>query len=356
MKTVHPVRFDVDTLEGVLASLQAQGKTYSSVVVLADDGIPADVRQVFIGDRAKPENVLVLRGGESVKGISSVERIWQFLLQTQADRKALVVNLGGGALCDAGGFAASTFKRGVDFVHVPSTVLSMVDASVGGKTGINVGGIKNTVGTFTMPQAVFIHTPLLASLPLREMLSGYAEMIKHGLIANTQHLENVLREFAPAQIPSASIISESIYIKSAIVSRDPLEKGERKLLNFGHTVGHGLESYLAGVQGSELLHGEAVAAGMLAEMYISSKLAGFSLPETQRFGKLLEPLTCQVKLREEMIPAILEKIRNDKKNETSEIGITLLNENGRGVWGKTVSQTLIEESLQFLLKELPTKH
>jgi 3-dehydroquinate synthase len=346
--SIHPIYFDVANLADVLKRLAVHGKTYSSVFILADKGIPQHARRLFLGETDE-KNILVLPGGEPVKTIQTVESIWQFLLDAKADRKALVVNLGGGAVCDAGGFAASTFKRGIDFVHVPSTLLSMVDASVGGKTGINMGGIKNTVGTFTMPTAVFIYPNLLDSLPPREMLSGYAEMIKHGLVANATHLESVLNDFSTTEIPSDTCIRDSIHIKSAIVGRDPLEEGERKLLNFGHTIGHGLESHLAETEGSEILHGEAVAAGILVEMYISSKLSGFSIPTVERFREKLVPLTQHVNISPDMIPAILEKISNDKKNEDQEIGITLLNEHGAGVWGKTVSKELIEEALLYFI-------
>lgn len=351
MKSTHPILSDVNDLPGVLQALGQIGKTYSSVFALVDDGIPEHARSQFLSN-VSDERILVLKGGETVKTIPSIEKVWDFLLQSRADRNALLVNLGGGALCDAGGFAASTFKRGIDFVHVPSTLLSMVDASVGGKTGINLGGIKNIVGTFTMPQAVFINDSLLGSLPQRELMSGYAEMIKHGLIANTHHLENVLVDFSELKIPTINLIKESIQIKSAIVGRDPFEQGERKLLNFGHTIGHGLESSLAEIPGAEILHGEAVATGMLAEMFISSKLLGFPKEELQRFRELLKPLTSHVKIYVGMIPDIIQKIRNDKKNESAEVGVTLLNEDGRGEWGRTVSLEMVEASLFYIINHL----
>lgn len=350
MKEIHPVEFGIHRLDGVLHTLRSYGYSYSDVFVLADDGIPEAARIDFLGDWPH-EKVLVLRGGETVKNIHSVEKIWEFLLAVKADRNALIVNLGGGALCDAGGFAASTFKRGIDFVHMPSTLLSMVDASVGGKTAINVGGIKNTVGTFTMPQCVFIHPPLLASLPAREMLSGYAELIKHGIVGNKMHLDNVLREFESGGTPSVETIRDSIHIKLAVVGRDPYEKGERKLLNFGHTIGHGLESHFTGTE-NEILHGEAVAAGIVAEMYLSNKLLNYPDAYTQRFHEVLKPLTSQVKVHESMIAQIIQKIQNDKKNEGEEIGIVLLNENGHAEHGKTVSLQMIDEALRFLCERL----
>lgn len=349
--SIHPIYFEVENVSELLAVLARQGKSYSSVFVLADSGIPETVRSLFVGDIAH-NHVLVLQGGESVKTLPSIEKIWNFLLGVKADRNSLLINLGGGALCDAGGFAASTFKRGIDFVHVPSTLLSMVDASVGGKTGINVGSVKNTVGTFTMPTAVFIRRQLLDSLSKRQLLSGYAEMIKHGLISDVNHLDNVLSQFSEGNIPSIELIQESIEIKSSIVGRDPLEKGERKLLNFGHTIGHGIESFLNEKDENAVLHGEAIAAGMLAEMYISGEMCNYPEGEIIRFKEWLKPLTKHIRLNEEMIPGILSKIANDKKNEGDEIGITLLQVNGKGVWGKTVSNQLIEKSLEYLINLL----
>lgn len=345
---LHPVYFDVSGLPGLSARLAHAGKTYSAVYVLADGGIPEAVRCSFL-DGLPPAHVHTVPGGETAKTFASVQGIWEFLLHVRADRHALLVNLGGGAVCDAGGFAASTFKRGIDFVHVPSTLLSMTDASVGGKTGINTGGTKNSVGTFAMPAAVFIHVPLLHTLAPREMLSGYAEMLKHGLVANASHLHQVLHKFTRGGVPPENMIRDSVEIKSAIVGRDPHENGERKLLNFGHTVGHGLESYLSGIPGAAVLHGEAVAAGMLAEMHVSGRALGYPETETERFRTLLQPLTRHVRVTADMVPGIMEKIGNDKKNEGGQIGMTLLNKDGRGQWGMTAPAEWVEAAILSLV-------
>lgn len=347
---IHPIYYDVATLEELLFKLN---RRYSAVFVLADAGIPQEARDGFVGN-LPAHHVHTVLGGETVKTMAAVEGIWNFLLGVHADRNALLINLGGGAVCDAGGFAASTFKRGIAFVHVPSTLLSMVDASVGGKTGINVGGLKNTVGTFTQPQAVAIHVPLLKSLPVRELLSGYAEMVKHGLVADEPHLQKVLASlWAEGNIPSRQLIRDSIAIKAAIVERDPLEKGERKLLNFGHTVGHGLESCLAGLPDRRILHGEAVAAGMLAEMYISARTTcreGFPKEMRTRVTAALKHLAAPVRIDKTLFAGILEKIENDKKNEGDQIGVTLLAAFGTGVWGTQVTRELVKESLQYLVE------
>lgn len=342
----HPIYYGVRFLSAIQQELKLQTK---ACFVLLDDGIPEWERKAFLGE-FPAEQCLLLPGGESVKKLSNIERIWTFLLQQKADRNSVLINLGGGALCDAGGFAASTFKRGISFVHVPSTLLSMVDASVGGKTGINFGGTKNMVGSFAMPLAVFIQPALLHTLPERQLLSGYAEMIKHGLVADVQHLENVLPFFAEKRIPSEQLIRESIAIKSGIVDTDPLEKGERKLLNFGHSVGHAIESLL-NENGETVLHGEAIAAGMLAEMYLSVQEEKYPAEEMTRFAHVLRPLTRHIHLSETDIPKLLGYMANDKKNEGAQLGVTLLQSNGNGVWGKTVSTERIKESLLYIVNK-----
>jgi 3-dehydroquinate synthase len=214
-----------------------------------------------------------------------------------------------------------------------------VDASVGGKTGINFGEVKNSIGTFAMPKAVVIRQEFLKSLPARELLSGYAEMIKHGLIANSDHLEQVKKAFQHKTIPSAELIRDSIEIKRKIVESDPLEKGARALLNFGHTVGHAIESASEG----NLLHGEAVAAGLWVEMKISEQAAGLDSQVTDGFASWAFPLWERVNWREIDPVRLFEKMKHDKKNRDGEIGMTLLKKPGHAIWGNTVPKDLIEK-------------
>ncbi len=204
---------------------------------------------------------VVIPAGENNKKIGSVEKIWAFLSKNGADRKSLLINIGGGMLTDLAGFAASTFKRGLDFINVPTTLLSQVDASVGGKTGINFNGLKNEIGVFQEPVAVIITTEFLKTIDKENFISGFAEMIKHGLIHSTDHLKE-LKDFDPENINYellGEIIRHSVEVKSWFVANDPTEKNIRKALNFGHTVGHAFES-LAMEQGRPVLHGFAVAS------------------------------------------------------------------------------------------------
>ena len=231
---------------------------------------------------------IVIPSGEENKLLSSVEKIWLFLSQNGADRKSLVVNLGGGMVTDLGSFAASTFKRGLQFINIPTTLLSQVDASVGGKTGFNFNGLKNEIGVINQPLQVIIDTRFLKTLDHENIISGYAEMIKHGLIHSQDHLAE-LRKFDldnPDYRELQGIIAHSVLIKNYFVEKDPHERNIRKALNFGHTVGHAFES-LSLRNSQPLLHGHAVAFGMIAERRCHRKngnyfprvafLAGFAL-------------------------------------------------------------------------------
>ena len=216
---------------------------------------------------------VVLPAGEENKKLSSVEKIWLFLSQNGADRKSLVVNLGGGMLTDLGSFAASTIKRGMDFVNIPTTLLAQVDASVGGKTGFNFNGLKNEIGVINQPVSVLIDTRFLRTIDKPNLVSGYAEMIKHGLINSKDHLDEV-RKFDlnnPDYDSLRGIIARSVAIKDSFVFKDPFEKNIRKALNFGHTIGHAFESFALESE-NPLLHGYAVAFGMIAELYLSHKV------------------------------------------------------------------------------------
>ncbi len=219
---------------------------------------------------------VIIPAGENNKKIESVAKIWEFLSENGGDRKSLLINIGGGMLTDLAGFAATTFKRGIDFINVPTTLLSQVDASVGGKTGINFKGLKNEVGTFKEPVAVIINTDFLKTIDTQNFKSGFAEMIKHGLIFSTKHLAE-LKDFDFESINYdllEEIIKHSVNVKEHFVSNDPTEQNIRKALNFGHTAGHAFES-LAMEQNRPILHGYAVAFGMVAELFLSVKKCNF---------------------------------------------------------------------------------
>ncbi|MFV0365101.1 MAG: 3-dehydroquinate synthase [Mangrovibacterium sp.] len=271
-------------------------------------------------------HVICIEGGENNKTIASCEQVWQALSAHGADRKSLLINIGGGVITDLGGFVASTFKRGIDFVNIPTTLLSQVDASLGGKTGVNFNGLKNEIGVFNEPVAVIIDTNFLRTIDHANVLSGYAEMIKHGLIKSEQHLEE-LKKFDLEQLDYVELerlIAQSNAIKEWHVVNDFRESGIRKALNFGHTVGHAFESF-ALHDGRPILHGHAVVYGMLVELYLSTKLCGFSEQDFQTLCSWLTDIYGKFEIEEKDYDELFELMTHDKKNSAGQINFTLLN-------------------------------
>lgn len=292
---------------------------------------------------------IVIKAGDTNKTLDSLAEVWTALSQGGATRHSLMINLGGGMVTDLGGFAASTFKRGIDFINIPTTLLAMVDASVGGKTGINFGGLKNEIGVFSDSKFVIINTQFLDTLDHDNICSGYAEMLKHGLISDDKHWAELVG-FNLAQPDLAQLqrmVAESIKVKERIVTEDPHEHGIRKALNLGHTVGHALESF-AMKHGRPVLHGYAVAYGMVCELYLSARKTGFptdKMHQTVRF--ILDhydrlPYTC------DDYPELLELMRHDKKNTSGIINFTLLGGIGDIRINQTATKEEIEEALDFL--------
>ncbi|WP_167615630.1 3-dehydroquinate synthase [Maribellus sediminis] len=286
--------------------------------------------------------------GEQNKKIESVGKIWEFLSNNGGDRKSLLINIGGGMLTDLAGFAATTFKRGIDFLNVPTTLLSQVDASVGGKTGINFSGLKNEVGTFKEPIAVVINTDFLKTIDKANFVSGFAEMIKHGLIHNTEHLEE-LKSFNFDDIHYdilQEVIRHSVEVKTHFVANDLTENNIRKALNFGHTVGHAFES-LAMKQGRPILHGYAVAYGMIAELYLSAKMCNFPEDELGELIKWLLEIYGNFEIEATDFEALYQLMTHDKKNDSGRINFTLLPAVGKIEINQNCSKELILEALNF---------
>lgn len=283
--------------------------------------------------------------GEENKNIDFCIGIWRMLLDFGAERNSLMINLGGGVITDMGGFAASTFKRGIDFVQVPTTLLSQVDASVGGKTGIDMDSVKNIIGTFTQPKAVFIHTGFLATLDEREIRSGFAEVIKHGLIYDRSLFEKV-RATGPTGLTD-DIIYRSIEIKNEVVKEDPFEKNLRKILNFGHTIGHAVESYSLTHDKIPLLHGEAIAIGFICEAYLSFRKNGLSEADLNETVNAIKAVYPAYNLKKETYPALFDIMKNDKKNNAGKISFSLLSEIGKCGFDLFCEEEEIFESLDY---------
>lgn len=286
---------------------------------------------------------IVIKAGERHKNLQTVQRIWKTLMKHHADRNTLLINLGGGVITDLGGFTASTYKRGIKFINVPTTLLSMVDAAIGGKTGIDFGGGKNQIGTFAEAEEVIIDPVFLETLPQREICSGLAEMLKYGFVADP-NLLNVNLENCQQYITRCG------EIKREIVMQDPTEKGLRKVLNFGHTLGHAIESHCLTTD-YPLLHGESVALGMLGALWLSVKQLGLDEKVLQNFEKQLPMLLseAEIVLSEADIEPIMSYLVHDKKNMGDKPQFVLLEVVGKPVWDVEIEPNLVEESLQYII-------
>lgn len=293
---------------------------------------------------------IVIGCTDAHKNLTTLTQVWDELSRNRATRHSLLINLGGGMVTDLGGFAASTFKRGIRFIHIPTTLLAMVDAAVGGKTGINFRGLKNEIGCFSEAEAVCLDTRFLQSLDTPNLYSGYAEMLKHALIENrnmwAEHLTFDLTQ--PDWNVLQRLVQQSIETKQRIVSQDPYEHGLRKALNLGHTIGHALES-LSFEQQRPLLHGYAVAGGLICELYLSAVYCGFptdDLRQTVRFIRSYYTGNFHISCKD--YQHLYELMLHDKKNSDGHINFTLLSHIGGIRLNCHVSSNDIFESLDFL--------
>jgi len=294
---------------------------------------------------------VIIPSGEENKNLSSVDKIWLFLSQNGADRKSLVINIGGGMVTDLGSFAASTFKRGLDFINIPTTLLAQVDASVGGKTGFNFNGLKNEIGVINQPKTVIIDTRFLKTIDHKNFISGYAEMIKHGLIHSPAHLSGV-RNFnveEPDYEKLAGIIARSVAIKDYYVFKDPNEKNIRKSLNFGHTMGHAFESFF--LHSSEpILHGYAVAYGMIAELYLSHRVCNFPIELLNELSSWLLSVYGKPEIHENEYSNLYNLMTHDKKNEGKRVNFTLIPSIGEVLINQNCSREIVFEELDYFRK------
>lgn len=322
-----------------------QNRAFSKVAVLVDENTQHHCYPIL--KPYLPEHELIrVQSGEENKTLETCAYIWQRMTELNLDRWSVLVNLGGGVIGDMGGFCAAVFKRGIFFVQVPTTLLAQVDASVGGKTGIDFKGYKNHIGVYQEPQAVFINPDFLQTLPQRQLKSGYAEIIKHWLIADANKFAEQ-RHIGLFTTEWESLIRHSVSIKARVVEQDPLEGGYRKVLNFGHTVGHAVESYLLERPERALLHGEAVAVGMFCEAWISRKHELLQPEELDKVETFLVSVYEKVHLTEEDIQVIAQLALQDKKNTRSTINCTLLQGIGKAVFDQPVTVQEIIESLRY---------
>ena len=291
-------------------------------------------------------SVITIGATDQHKTLDTVSHVWSELQQRSATRHSLMINLGGGMVTDLGGFAASTFKRGIHYINIPTTLLSMVDASVGGKTGINFGGLKNEIGVFNNADCVILDTEFLKTLDQENILSGYAEMLKHGLIDCEEHWAEILRNLEDPDHHLerlASLVSKSVAVKQRIVTEDPTEKGLRKALNLGHTAGHAFESLA--LERTPILHGYAVAYGLVVELYLSCVKTGFPTDKMRQTVQFIKEHYSKMNITCDDYPHLLELMHHDKKNEGSAINFTLL----AGIGDLRINQTATEEEIKEAL-------
>ena len=301
----------------------------------------------FIGLRNAVQ--ITIPCGDTSKTLESVTHVWEALVSGGATRHSCLVCLGGGMVTDLGGFAASTFKRGIDYLNIPTTLLSMVDASVGGKTGFNFHGLKNEVGVFAEPQYAIIHTKFLYTLDADNLRSGYAEMLKHGLISDKETWAELLSFdiSRPELTRLQSMVGRSVAVKERIVEADPHEHGIRKALNLGHTIGHAIESW-GMASGAPMLHGVAVAHGLVGELYLSNVLSGFPLDKLRMTVSYIHEHYGRPTFTCDDYPSLMELMRHDKKNISGSINFTLLSDVGSIRINQTASTELIQEALDFI--------
>ncbi len=319
-------------------------QNYSGYFILCDENTLKHCLPTLITQCKELKNaeIFEIESGESSKSLQLCSQLWEALLSYNADKNALIINLGGGVISDLGGFIASVYKRGIDFINIPTSVLAMADASVGGKTGIDFAGLKNTIGTITQPKGVFVYPPFLETLPARHIANGMAEVYKMALISD----KVLWKKLKPEKNFNQASVIKSIEHKNNIVKKDPYDKGVRKSLNFGHTIGHAIESVLL-ASGIDVLHGEAVVIGMICEAKLSFDKKLISKAECSEIIQILSQKFPLVPLPALLFGEIIKATINDKKNNKLQIRCTLLNRIGKYKIDVTVSPDQILDSLEY---------
>ncbi len=336
----YEINFDV-SLES-LKDFLLENK-YSAAFVLVDENTKEHCLPL-LNAVITDYKLIETKSGEEHKNLLTCENIWQQLIEQGADRKSLIINLGGGVIGDMGGFAAGCYKRGIDFVNIPTTLLSQVDSSIGGKLGIDFKYGKNLIGLFRNPKLVIINTGFFKTLPQRQFVNGWAEIFKHALIKDKAQWE-VYQQLDILQCNMNPVVYASLQIKKAVVEEDPFEKGVRKILNFGHTIGHAIEAYSLEHEAANLLHGEAIAIGMICETYLSVKKCGLNPADATAIRSLLLTYFPKHDISGFDTAALLDIMLADKKNEGARILFALLKEIGNCLYDVEVSQSEIVEAL-----------
>ncbi|WKS94472.1 3-dehydroquinate synthase [Riemerella columbina] len=327
----------------------------SQLLILVDENTHQHCLPYFLGNLETdiPFEIIEIEPGEALKTIDTAVQLWEILSEFKADRKALFINLGGGVITDMGGFVASTYKRGIPFIHMPTTLLSMVDASIGGKTGIDHQFLKNIVGSFALPEQIFVAFDFLKTLPYIELRSGFAEMLKHGLIAEAAHWEDLINIDELSAETIVPYIESSMRIKQNIVNHDFKENNIRKILNFGHTIGHAIESLFIS-SGQPIPHGEAVVLGMIMETHLSALEHLISEETSEHIISEIQKFYPYISIDAFDDDSILQLMKNDKKNNHRNINFSLLNGIGTAIFDHKASEENVKKAI-FYYKNLQNR-
>ncbi len=324
----------------------------STVFILVDENTSKKCLPVLLPQLKVQQSleIIEIKSGEENKNLNTCIDVWNALTERGADRKSLLINLGGGVITDLGGFVASAFKRGIQFVNIPTTLLSMVDASVGGKTGVDLGVLKNQIGLFSDPEMVLIDPHYLKTITERELRSGLAEIIKYGLTYDIK-IWNEINSFKELNISNIStLIHRSIEIKNEVVTKDPKEHGLRKILNFGHTLGHAIESFFLDSDDKDnLTHGEAIGIGMVTESYISEKLLNFPKKEVDAIKQMMHKIYGKISMNTMDYDGIIALMMHDKKNIAGQVNFVLLNDFESFKLDCAVEKELIVKALDYYM-------
>lgn len=321
------------------------GKQYSKIVVLVDEHTKKFCYPI-VKSHLPSHKLITIKSGEQNKTIVTCQSIWEQMTNFELDRHALLVNIGGGVIGDMGGFCAATYKRGIDFIQIPTTLLSQVDASIGGKLGIDFLGFKNHIGVFSIPKAVLIDASFLQTLPMNELRSGFAEIIKHCLIRDKNKWNEIkVKDLIVQNLED--LIRHSVEIKKAVVDEDPTEKGLRKILNFGHTLGHAMETFYLDKGKKRLLHGEAIAAGMIMESYIAFEKKMIEEKTLLDIEEFLFTVYGRVEIDEIDFGNIIDLTQQDKKNKGKIVRASILDGIGSCQFDISLSKKEMSRAMKY---------
>lgn len=346
---LHPVHFMHD-MHNIWEHL-LQAKQYSKILLLTDANTSKHCLPLFREACPCPQQLhhVQMPAGEAHKSLEQAQAIWQQMLQLGIDRSALLINVGGGVVSDLGGWVAANYKRGIEVVNLPTSLLAMVDASAGGKTAINFQSLKNMIGLFSPPQAVYINPVFLNTLPQAQLRSGFGEMIKHALIFDADYWRSIQAIHSIRYHTVEPLVYKSVEIKATIVDADPYEKAARKKLNFGHTVGHLFEHWAMAAANKPLLHGEAVALGMWVETYMSMQKAGLSFGEADAVMQYIRSHYEKYPLAPHQLHNMHQVLMHDKKTRHQQWHFTLLTHIGQAETDFVCSVSDVEQALLYYI-------